>query len=207
MRYFSITLILLCSLVAASQTAGTPKPKVVKSRALFACETERDQLVQGFTENLDDLALLRSENEILATQKAQLQGMYADALNTLSVLNNEIHGWPVTDAQKKQLVDMPAAHDTLELAASIETEVQKLAEHDSAAVDKYNTLLTFAKKLVADQQAEIDLLSARSSYQAQQQQRFSNALAIYNLMPKYTPPQTIQLQVSDCTKSPALCVH
>jgi hypothetical protein len=207
MRYFAIVWILLCSLVAASQTASTSKPKIVKSHALLACEAERDQLVRRLTENLDDLALLRSENGILAMQKAQLQEMYADAINTLSVLNNEIHGLPVTDAQKKQLGDMPAAHDTLDLAASIEREVQKLAEHDSVAVDKYNTLLTFAKKLVSDQQTEIELLSARSSYQAQQQQRFNNALAIYNLMPKYSPPQTIQLQVSDCTKFPALCTH
>jgi hypothetical protein len=40
-----------------------------------------------------------------------------------------------------------------------------------------------------------------------QANRVSNALALYNAMPKYTPPQQINIQVSDCTRLPALCVH
>ena len=41
-----------------------------------------------------------------------------------------------------------------------------------------------------------------------QQARLANALAMYSLMPRYTPPQTINMNVtlSDCTRLPALCV-
>jgi hypothetical protein len=40
-----------------------------------------------------------------------------------------------------------------------------------------------------------------------QANRVANALAIYQMLPRYTPPQTINVNVSDCTRLPALCVH
>jgi len=44
---------------------------------------------------------------------------------------------------------------------------------------------------------------ARSEFTAPQSQ---NALALYQLMPKYTPSQTINVRISDCTRLPALYV-
>jgi len=74
-----------------------------------------------------------------------------------------------------------------------------LVEKYNELVEKHNALLAvtrnFASQLAA---AQLDLA---------RQQRINNALAIYQLIPKYTPPQTINIQVTDCTRLPALCVH
>jgi|SRR5271165_3464073 len=78
-------------------------------------------------------------------------------------------------------------------------QYNELAERYNALVEKHNALLavtrSFASQLTATQS---DLAN---------QQRINNALAIYQLMPKYIPPQTINIQVTDCTRLPALCVH
>jgi len=65
--------------------------------------------------------------------------------------------------------------------------------------------LNEAKARLWRQEAQMNEANARLDRQAQ----ISNAMAIYSLMPRYTPPQTINLNVnwSDCTKYPALCVR
>jgi hypothetical protein len=67
---------------------------------------------------------------------------------------------------------------------------------NSEMVQKYNSLLALAQS----QDAQLQAANSR-------QQRINNALALYNAMPKYTPPQTINLQVTNCSACPALCVH
>jgi hypothetical protein len=89
------------------------------------------------------------------------------------------------------------------IAADIEKNVNEgvgiirtLAEDNSRLTDKYNSLLSVAQTL----QAQLNAATSR-------QQRINNALALYSLMPKYTPPQTSNLQVTNCNVLPALCAH
>jgi hypothetical protein len=79
--------------------------------------------------------------------------------------------------------------------------------------DRYNSLLSLAKSNQDQAELLIRSMSMQLNYQAQQnaiaqQLRMANALTIYSLMPRYTPPQSIDMNVtlSDCTKLPALCV-
>ena len=66
-------------------------------------------------------------------------------------------------------------------------------------IEQYNALLAVAKNL------QSQLLAVQM--QNAQQQRINNSLMLYQMMPKYKPPQIINLQVSDCTRLPALCIH
>lgn len=87
------------------------------------------------------------------------------------------------------------AKDTMELNQKMLTAYQELGTSHGELVDRYNRLLQAARDQALD-----NANMARS-------RQMMNALAIYNAMPKYAPPQTINLQVSDCTRLPALCVH
>ena len=109
----------------------------------------------------------------------------------------------LTDDDRKAISTVPPGSEILESAVAIEKDqneyikvVQKLVQDNSAMVQKYNSLLAIAQ----NQQAQLDVANSR-------QQRVNNALAFYNMMPKYQPPQTINVQVTNCTTSPALCVH
>jgi hypothetical protein len=66
-------------------------------------------------------------------------------------------------------------------------------------VEKHNALLAVTRSFASQ-------LAATQSDLARQR-RINNVLTIYQLMPKYAPPQTINIQVTDCTRLPALCVH
>jgi hypothetical protein len=150
----------------------------------------------------DALITAIAERDTLRAENAQLQKHYNDAFAVLSVLNSEIHGWTPSEPQLKLLHEIPPDDLALSFGTQSETAVQKLAEHDSMAVEKYNALLSDYKEYV--QQVDLQMAQVRQGYA--QQQRFNNALALYNAMPKYTPPQTLNLRVMDCTKLPALCV-
>jgi hypothetical protein len=147
----------------------------------------------------------------VSEQNAQLQKQYTAATTILGVLNLEIRGEQPTETLTKQLREIPASDEALSIGGQIEQQVRDLAVHDSTTVDKYNTLLVDYRNYVKATDASIARLSGgayqQQLQQQQQQQRLNNAIALYNLMPKYTPPQVIQLQVSDCSKTPALCVH
>ena len=210
MRYFSV-LVLLCSLAAFSQTTTTPQPKAVKSRALIACESERDQFQKWSLEDAAMRDVADAQIKKLSEQNAQLQKQYTAAMTVLGVLNLEIRGEQPTEALTKQLREIPASDDALSLGNQVEQQVRDLSLHDSTTVDKYNTLMADYRNYVKATDASIARLSGgvyqQQLQQQQQQQRLNNAIAFYNMMPKYTPPQVIQLQISDCSKTPALCVH
>jgi hypothetical protein len=95
--------------------------------------------------------------------------------------------------------------EALNLGASIETGqnnlfsyATKVSQHDSEAVDKYNALLADYKDYVT----RVGIQFA----QIGQYNRVNNALSLYQMMQKPTT-QTINVNVTDCTKLPALCVH
>lgn len=144
-------------------------------------------------------------NEELQRQVANLTKQYQDSITILETLNANVTAFTLTNEQQAKLKTVLPGK-ALDLGASIEaaqsniiTFTLKLKEHDATAVDKYNALLGDYKDYVnrvGIQLAEIG-----------RQNRVNNALALYGLMPKYNPPQTLNLNVTDCTKFPALCVH
>jgi hypothetical protein len=69
----------------------------------------------------------------------------------------------------------------------------------SHLVDQYNALLAVARNL------QSQLLAVKM--QDSQQRSVRNALILYQLMPRYNQPQRINLQIVDCNRLPALCVH
>jgi chromosome segregation ATPase len=87
-----------------------------------------------------------------------------------------------------------AAKDVLTYTQELDVHYRKMLDDYKSLLDDYNGAIRRASYTDAIQQTN-----------AQRQQRFSNALALYQAMPKYQPPQTINVNVSDCTKLPALC--
>src|SRR5258708_19309665 len=85
--------------------------------------------------------------------------------------------------------------EILAIAQKLDAENKKLVELVNESANRYNSLLREANDSMA-------VANARLARQSQ----INNALAAYGLMPRYTPPQTINLNVADCTKFPALSV-
>ncbi len=118
---------------------------------------------------------LESKNKELQSKNKELEALNAELTQKM-------------DEIKKAATELLNADSVVYPAAN------KLQTDYSTLVQKYNSLLEVAQNLDAQ-------LRAANS----RQQRFNNALALYNSMPKYTPPQ--QIQVINCNALPALCVH
>jgi hypothetical protein len=178
-----------------------------RSKALQKCEAERDLANSTTLSDATTIDKVRSDQKALTEEKAKLTKQYEQSLALLSMLRTELSGNQLTLDQQKQLAEIPSGA-ALDNAVSVESLFQSLAKHDSSTVDKYNELLANYQNYVRASDAAIARLSTGVyQQQQQQQQRVNNALTLYSLMPKYTPPQTIQLQTYDCTKYPAACVH
>ena len=93
-----------------------------------------------------------------------------------------------------------------DIGAMVDAQVELDRRQYDGLVEKYNELVEKHNALLAVTRNFASQLAAAQSDLARQQP-INNALAIYQLMPKYTPPQTINIQVTDCTRLPALCVH
>lgn len=92
-------------------------------------------------------------------------------------------------------------------AAMVDTQAELDRREYNEVVDRYNALIEKHNALLAMTRSLASQLAAARSDIAAQQQRIKNALTIYEFMPKYTPPQTLNIQVIDCARLPALCVH
>lgn len=176
-----------------------------KPKTLASCRAQLADALNARDTAVDDARVTSKELENQKQKNAELQKKYDDAVAVLVVLKHESAGEPVGDDLQKRLAQV-ASGEVLESGVSIESEQKKLVgfavklmEHDSLAVEKCNALLADYKDYV--QRVGIQLA------QIGQANRVNNALAIYQMMPRYTPPQTINLQVTDCTRLPALCVH
>lgn len=204
MRYLIAVLLFSLSLSAQTQTT-TPKkaaaPKAApKSKALIACEWRAGVAANA----LDEIA---AKNAELESQKTAVEKKYADAVAVLRALDAETAGRVMTDEETKAMNAITPG-EVLNLGASIENRASdsreamiKLAKHDVQVVDQYNALLSDYKDYV--NRVSLRLAQMNSSYA--DQQRISNGLALYNAMPKYSPPQNINVRVSNCTALPALC--
>jgi chromosome segregation ATPase len=142
----------------------------------------------------------------LKTMKAQLAQAQADLQaselarvelesrsKVLGTKNKELEA---SNAELNQKMDeiKTAAGELLKADAVVYPAANQLQSDYGVLVQKYNSLLDVAQNL----DAQLRVANSR-------QQRFNNALAVYNSMPKYTPPQ--QIQITNCTALPALCIH
>lgn len=104
------------------------------------------------------------------------------------------------------LSDSRASFVYADIGAMVDGQIEMDRRQNDELVDRYNQLVEKHNALLAVTRGFASQLAATQSDLARQQ-RINNALTIYQLMPKYTPPQTINIQVTDCTRLPALCVH
>jgi len=77
--------------------------------------------------------------------------------------------------------------------------VQQLVSDNGQVVQTYNALRADYKDYMTRVGIELAQIG--------QANRVNNALALYNMLPKYTPPQTVNVQIMNCAAFPALCVH
>jgi uncharacterized protein YlxW (UPF0749 family) len=207
------TLALFCIMFLAPVGFAQTAPKSTrpaKSKALLKVESD----LRAMTAERDQLrAELDTLNESIKSEQAAVEQLKKnnDALNITSayrigllvILSKEIRGLPLNDLDKQVLTASATDSAALTIAADIEKNVnegvgiiKKLADDNSKLTDRYNSLLSTAQTL----QLQLNAATSR-------QQRVNNALALYSLMPKYTPPQTVNVQVTNCNLLPALCVH
>jgi hypothetical protein len=92
------------------------------------------------------------------------------------------------------------------IGAMVDAQIEMDRRQYDELVDRYNQLVEKHNALLAVTRSFASQLAATQSDLARQR-RINNVLTIYQLMPKYAPPQTINIQVTDCTRLPALCVH
>jgi hypothetical protein len=208
MKKTACILALLCipSCPAQEKSAATSRPVASSKLQLKECQANLDKTALENSALAADAAranTLTLRNAELEKQNAELAEKVAHATIMLKVLHKEMAFVTLTDDDRKAISTVPPGSEILESAVAIEKDqneyikvVQKLVQDNSAMVQKYNSLLAIAQ----NQQAQLDVANSR-------QQRVNNALAFYNVMPKYQPPQTVNVQVTNCTTSPALCVH
>lgn len=197
MRYLLLFGTVLWASLSFSQTA-TKKP--VKKPS--TCEASANSAWTAYD------ALLQRNKE-LETQNAEATAKYAHAIAVLRIIEAESSGRTATDDETKALAAVPAG-EVLNLGISLEKrldtlfkDVNAMVKHDSDVVEKYNALLGDYKQYVHDVSNRMS--TADAAYESQR--RMNNAMAIYSLMPKYNPPQTINLNITNCTALPALCAH
>jgi chromosome segregation ATPase len=198
MRYLVLALLLSFAPQCFAQTASKP----IKSKALLKAEAQLADAQAALQKANDQIAALTVERDKLTSQNEEISKGYLNALTTLRVLHKEMTLTALDEADQQAIKAIPPG-DLLASAATIEKDfeeavkvMRKLMSDNSEMVQKYNSLLAIAQS----QDAQLQAANSR-------QQRINNALALYNAMPKYTPPQTINLQVTNCSAYPALCVH
>jgi chromosome segregation ATPase len=173
-----IPALVISSLLAATCIAQTQtKPKAVPSTKLAQCQAEATALRSAENEWSNRYYAAVAEHDALVAQNAELTKKMDDIKSAAAQL---------LEADK---VVYPAA--------------AKLQNDYNALIEKYNRLLDLAKS----QNEQLQAANAAVDRSNSRQQRFNNALAIYSAMPKYQPPQTLNLQVTNCNALPALCVH
>lgn len=199
MKFLALLCMILSASVAFAQTA--PKSTVpVKSKALLKAEADLKAMIAERDALANSAKVQQEAIEQLTKEKATLNAKASYDAGLLVILSKEIRGMPFNDTDKQALTEI-VDRDALTVAADIEKNVsegvniiKKLVADNSTLTDRYNSLLADYRDY---------------TIRAEKQVRLSNALAIYSAMPKYTPPQQVNMNVtfSDCTKLPSLCVH
>lgn len=207
----NVTIALLLTASCFAQTSQ-PKPAaptspqcatVIKCRAVIKAQENEKALA------LEQMETTKVVIDDLQKRNAELKKKYDDSVAVLDVLATQIKGQHLNLEQQKALAGVEAGK-ALELGTSLEKDIDvifkyavKLQDDNTALTNKYNYLLADAKEQM--QRANAEMASMNAQYA--KQQRFANALALYNAMPKYQPPQTINLNITDCSRFPAMCLH
>jgi hypothetical protein len=210
----SLTILILCALSVAAQT--TPPQATTKSLAELARGITPDGPLPLTTKKISDLKVSDLPNA--PKDPLSLDTTFrCQALEELTLANEQQNGAIAAQVPQDVLEGAPDAasgclalhlmalkEDSAERAyadvgAMIDATDEIRRRQISRLADQYNALLAVARNL------QTQLLAVQR--QDAQNHRVRNALELYQLMPKYTPPQTINIQVTDCTKLPALCVH
>jgi hypothetical protein len=151
------TLFLALGLATLATAQTSTVRKPVKSKALIVCE--------------EDLANSRADAQYFDT-----------SFRSLSLLSEqtkkESEGVKAKNADlEKQLAELRAVSmEVLKYGLTADTEIRKILTDYNSLIEKYNTLLERANTALAQANAK-----------AERQRQFNNALAIYSVMPKYTP--------------------
>jgi chromosome segregation ATPase len=168
---------LLVLCILLSTANAYSQDKPVRSRALAKCEASLTESDNKVQEIRQSLAVMTGRRDELLAANKELQAKNED----LTKSNADIKA---------------AARTLLENDAIVYPATNQLRADHNDLIQKYNSLLGIAQ----NQQAQLSALNSR-------QQRFNNALAVYSAMPKYQPPQQVNVQISNCTALPALCAH
>jgi hypothetical protein len=137
---------------------------------------------------------------LLATDNEQKKGAVAEMVPQ-DVLSATPNAAILCLSRDLMLLSNDAVRDDLigQVAAMLDATAEMHRREYNRIAEKYNALLMVAKDL------QDQLLTTR--IEAAQQQRINNALTIYSLMPKYPTPQSVNINIVDCTRRPALCVQ
>lgn len=191
-----------------STAAATPAAtaKTVPCQTVIKCRAELKEATEAATQFSNIADKLTTERDALLAQNKDLAAKLDGATTVLKVLDKEMRFVSLTDEDKKAMATIGSGSEILNLGIAIEKDqneyvqiVQKLMSDNASIVQKYNALLSDYKDYVTRVGIELAQIG--------QANRISNALALYNAMPKYTPPQTVNVQIMNCTALPALCVH
>jgi hypothetical protein len=204
-------------LLIVSAVAQTAKPPMSVPRVKLSSDGKSFQTAIGNWKKIVDLNVSDLPNAKTDEPLAIETTVKCTTLGGLAVDNEENNG-AVAEQVPQEVIeavpnaatfclvrDLQSVDDLLredayqQIAAITDARVEVYRREYNRLVEKYNSLLVLTKDL------QQQLLSAKM--ESAKQRRINNALAIYELMPKYTPPQTIRLQVYDCTQLPALCIH
>jgi chromosome segregation ATPase len=148
---------------------------------LRACRAEVQRLATSLQAQSDRVARLEEDNHTLLSQLKQ-QDEQIQAANK---------------ARDEAVTRFNGFRDAVAVVLNQGNQlIESLLTANKDMTDKYNSLLQRANAALNDANSRL----AR-------QNRISNALAMYSLMPKYSPPQTLNLNVTNCNALPALCVH
>jgi hypothetical protein len=174
-------------------------------QTLAKCRTELKAARELVSVSAETIASLTEERDKLAATNKELAVKADAALLMMKIIDKEMRYAPLSDDEKK-LLSTVRADEVLNAGIAIEKDqnvyaqtIQKLMEDNDAVVRRYNALLADYKDYVTRVGIQLAAIG--------QANRVSNALALYNAMPKYSPPQQVNVQVTDCSKTPALCVH
>ena len=173
-----------------AQTKNADRRVVTKSPVLLKAEADlKSEIAQNQLDE-DALKALRAErdqlnlvNQKITEANSVLAEKVFNMVTMLQILNKEERNVPLTDEDKKATADL---HDTqlLELGIAIENgqtdrskAMQRLAADNDATTSKYNSLLREYNDYVQRVNIRMAQIGAAN--------RVSNALALYNAMPKY----------------------
>ena len=154
----ALAVLLLCSCCFA-------QTKPIKSKALLKCEA-----------NLATANELQSQYEWAGNYLLQEKAALTAERTKLTTENEDLATRNLELAKKLEEMKR-AAVEVLKFNSQLQAEYFKILSSHNALIEQYNSTLQTASNAV-------DQANARMA----RQQRFNNVLAMYAMMPKYTPP-------------------